>query len=98
MAGHEVVVEGPIAPGDTEVQVVFALAYEGGTLDFTQTTPLPFDEVALVTEKIDGMTVEGNRCRAEERELQGRKLVLYPRAGHVGGRRRPAARARAAAR
>ena len=61
--GHEVVVEGPIAPGDTEMQVVFALAYEGGSLEFTQHTPLPFEEVAFVTEKIDGMTVEGNSPR-----------------------------------
>src|SRR6185312_283667 len=78
VAGHEVVVKGPIAPGDTEVQVVFAL-------DFEQKTPLPFDEVALVTEKIGGMTVEGNSLTSEDRELQGRKLVLYRGPGTPAG-------------
>ena len=85
VAGHEVVVKGPIAPGDTEVQVVFALAYDTGSLDFEQKTPLPFDEVALVTEKIGGMTVEGNSLTSEDRELQGRKLVLYRGPGTPAG-------------
>lgn len=85
VAGHEVVVRGPIAPGDTEVQVVFALAYDGGSLDFTQKTPLPFDEVALVTEKIEGMTVEGNQLQGEDRELQGRKLTLFRGPGTSAG-------------
>ena len=77
VAGHEVVVKGPIAPGDTEIQVVFALAYDGANLDFAQRSPLAFDQPAMVTEKIDGLTVEGNSLTSEDRELQGRKLVLY---------------------
>jgi len=77
VAGHEVVVKGPIAPGDTEIQVVFALAYEGANLDFAQRSPLAFDQPAMVTEKIDGLTVDGNSLTSEDRELQGRKLVLY---------------------
>jgi hypothetical protein len=85
VAGHEVVVKGPIAPGDTEIQVVFALAYDSGALDFTQHTPLAFDEIALVTEKIEGLTVEGNWKDTEDRELQGRKLVLYRGPGTSAG-------------
>ena len=85
VAGHEVVVKGPIAPGDTEVQVIFALAYEGGSLDFAQRTPLAFDDIALVTEKIAGLTVEGNALQAEDRDLQGRKLVLYRGPGTSAG-------------
>lgn len=77
VAGHEVVVKGPIAPGDTEIQVVFAMAYDGANLDFEQKTPVPFDDTAMVTEKIDGLTVDGNQLTSEDRELQGRKLVLY---------------------
>ena len=77
VVGHEAVVKGPIAPGDTEIQVVFALAYDGANLDFEQRTPVPFDDTAMVTEKIDGLTVEGNQLTSEDRELQGRKLVLY---------------------
>jgi hypothetical protein len=85
VAGHEVVVKGPIAPGDTEIQVVFALAYETGSLDFEQHTPLAFDDVALVTEKIEGLTVEGDRLQTEDRELQGRKLVLSRGPGTSAG-------------
>jgi hypothetical protein len=85
VAGHEVVVKGPIAPGDTEIQVVFALAYETGSLEVEQHTPLAFDDVALVTEKIEGLTVEGDRLQSEDRELQGRKLVLYRGPGTSAG-------------
>ncbi len=85
VAGHDVIVRGPIVPGDTEVQVVFALAYDGSTLEVAQRTPLAFDAVALVTEKIEGMTVEGNNLQSEDRELQGRKLVLYRGPGTAAG-------------
>jgi hypothetical protein len=85
VAGHEVVVKGPIAPGDTEIQVVFALAYDTGALDFEQRTPLAFDDVAMVTEKIAGLTVEGDRLQSEDRELQGRKLVLHRGPGTAAG-------------
>jgi hypothetical protein len=77
VAGHEVVVKGPIAPGDTQIQVVFALAYDTGTLEITQHTPLAFEDLAFVTEKIEGMKVEGDHLETEDRDLQGRKLVLY---------------------
>ena len=77
VVNHEAVLRGPIPPGDTEIQVMFALAYEGGTLNFQQRTPIAFDDVAMVTEKIDGLGVDGNQLSTEERELQGRKLVLY---------------------
>ena len=39
-----------------------------------------------MTEKIEGMTVEGDGLQSDERELQGRKLVLY----RGPGRRRAA--------
>ncbi len=85
VAGHDVVVKGPIAPGDTEIQVVFALAYDGSALDFEQRTPLAFDDVAMVTEKIEGLTVDGNSLTSEDRELSGRKLVLYRGPGTSAG-------------
>lgn len=85
VAGHEAVLRGSVPPGDTEVQLMFALAYEGGNLDFQQRTPIGFDDVALVTEKIEGLTVEGNGLQSEDRELSGRKLVLYRGAGTPAG-------------
>lgn len=85
VAGHEVVVKGPIVPGDTEIQVVFALAYDSGALDFEQRAPLKLDEVAMVTEKIPGLTIEGDQLQSEDRELQGRKLMLYRGPGPAPG-------------
>lgn len=87
VAGHEAVLHGPIQPGDTEVQLMFALVYEGGALDFAQRTPIGFEDVAMVTEKIEGLTVEGNALQSEDRELQGRKLVLYRGPGTAPGGR-----------
>jgi hypothetical protein len=85
VAGHEAVLKGTIQPGDTELQVMFALAYDGSDLDFTQRTPIAFENVAMVSEKIEGMTIEGNSLAAEERELQGRKLMLYRGPGTKAG-------------
>src|SRR5439155_11926220 len=75
--GHEAVWRGPIPPGDTQLQILYVLAYQGDHLDFRQATPIPFAETAVVTEKIDGFSVTGSGLASEERELQGRKLVLY---------------------
>jgi hypothetical protein len=55
---------------------MFVLPYEGGTVTLRQRTPLPFAEVALVTDRVDGLTIEGNGLSREERELQGRRLIL----------------------
>src|SRR5205814_1146909 len=85
VAGHEMVWKGTIPPGDSEVQVMFALAYDSGELTFTQKTPIPFESVAMVTEKIDGLSVQGNQLASEERELQGRKLMLHRGPGTKAG-------------
>jgi hypothetical protein len=74
--GHEAVWKGPIPPGDLQLQVGFVLPYEGGTFELKQRTPIAWSEVALVTEKIDGMSVDAPGLQIEDRELQGRKLVL----------------------
>ena len=77
VVGHEGIWTGPIPPGDTELQIQFMLPYEGGSLDIVQRTPVMFDDSAVVTEMIDGFSVEGQNFKPEEKELQGRKLVLY---------------------
>jgi hypothetical protein len=80
VSGHEAVWSGLVPPGDTQLQVMFVLPYENGIADLQQRTSISFEEVALVTEKIDGMSIEGNgdgnSFAIEERELQGRKLIL----------------------
>lgn len=81
VVGHEGIWSGPIPPGDTELQILFVLAYEGGSLDMTQRTPVMFDDTAVVTEKLEGFLVEGQNFTSEEKELQGHKLVLYRGSG-----------------
>jgi hypothetical protein len=84
-AGHEAVYQGPLSPGDTELQVMFLLPYDGDSLELRQKTPLAFASTAVVTEKIDGLAVSGDRLEAEERELGGRKLMLLRGPGTAPG-------------
>jgi hypothetical protein len=85
VAGTQAVWHGPIQPGDTELQVVFVIPFAGDSLTITQRTPLPLDELAVVTDRIDGLVVAGDQLQAEDRELQGRKLVLYRGPGVAAG-------------
>ncbi len=75
--GHDAWWTGPLPPGDTELQIIYLLAYAGDRVEVKQRTPIALSDIAVVTEKIDGMEVSGHNARSEERELQGRKLVLY---------------------
>jgi hypothetical protein len=85
-AGHEAVFKGPIPPGDTELQVMYVLAYQGDRLEIKQSTPVPFTELNVVTEKVDGMSLESpSTLNSEPRELQGRTLMLYRGAGTTAG-------------
>jgi hypothetical protein len=74
--GHEVVWKGPIPVGDSTMQLMYVLPYHGDSVELRQRTPIPFTEVAVVTEKIDGLSVVGDRLASEERELGGRPLML----------------------
>ncbi|HZS40899.1 MAG TPA: hypothetical protein VFF06_28895 [Polyangia bacterium] len=56
--GHEAIWRGPIPPGETQLQILFVLAYQGDQLDMVQPTPVPFADLAIVTEKIDGLSLE----------------------------------------
>ena len=75
--GHDAVWMGPLPPGDTQVRVGFVLAYKEDTLDFLQPTPIAFQRIALVTQRLDGFQVSGQNLKGEPREMQGRKLTVY---------------------
>jgi hypothetical protein len=87
VTGHEAVWKGPLKPGDTELQVMFVIAYKSDSIELEQPAPIPFTEVNVVTEKIDGMSVDGAGLNftSEEREVQGRKLMLYRGQGVAAG-------------
>jgi hypothetical protein len=76
-AGKEVVWKGPIPPGDTQLRVGFSLLHHGGLGQLTQSTPIPFARLAMVTQRLEGLSVEGHGLQGEEREMQGRKLMVF---------------------
>jgi hypothetical protein len=83
--GHDAVLSGPIPPGDTGLQIMFLLAYDSATVDFAQRTPIAWEQVSVVTEKIDGMDISGNNLERNEREVQGRKLYIFAGPGVRAG-------------
>ena len=85
VTGHEAVWSGPLPVGDTELQVMYVLPYSGGELTVRQSTPVAFSELNVITERIPGLVAEGPFTNHEDRELQGRNLVLYRAPGSPAG-------------
>ncbi len=77
VVGHELVWRGPLPPGQTQIEVEFAIGYHGDALDLEQSAPIPFAQVGAVTEKIDGYTIGGpSIADVTEQPVQGRTIVL----------------------
>jgi hypothetical protein len=88
VSGHDVVWKGPLPVGDTEVQVVFALAYKGARLEIEQPAPIEFTEVNVIVERVPGLTVESEAVRfgpAESQDVQGRAIQLFRGTGVPAG-------------
>jgi hypothetical protein len=77
IAGHDAVYKAPIPPGDTQLRVGFNLPHRSGRAELAQATPVPFLRVALITQKLDGLNVSGHEVEKEERDMQGRKLLVF---------------------
>jgi hypothetical protein len=75
--GHDAVWKGALPPGDTQLAVMFALAVKGETLEMRQRTPIPFAQLLVITEKVDGFEIEGDSMERLEAENQGRPIVGY---------------------
>jgi hypothetical protein len=75
--GHDALLRGPVPPGETDLQIMFLLAYDSGTLEFSQRLPIAVEQVSLVTEKIDGLDISGNELERTERTVQGRPLLIF---------------------
>jgi len=88
VAGHDIVWKGPLPVGDTEVQLMFALAYQGPRLDVEQPAPIEFTEVNVITERIPGLSVESTTVRfsaPEPQDVQGRAIQLFRGNGVTAG-------------
>jgi hypothetical protein len=69
IADGKVVVAGPFAPGQTQVQVAFTLPYSSGDLTVTQRFPVPLAQVTLLVQKMAGMQVESAQV-SQRREVK----------------------------
>jgi hypothetical protein len=69
IAAGRVLVAGPFAPGQTQVQVAFTLPYSGGDLTVTQQFPVPLAQVTLLVQKVGGMQVESAQV-SQRREVK----------------------------
>jgi hypothetical protein len=68
VAKGKVVVSGPFAPGQTQVQVAFSLPYSSGELTVAQRMPVELARVTLLLEKVGAMQVESSQI-AQRREV-----------------------------
>lgn len=77
IADHDAVFRNPIPPGDTQLRVGFALMHKDGRAELVQPAPVQFAKIAMVTQALDGLTVSGHNVVGEERDMQGRKLMVF---------------------
>jgi hypothetical protein len=76
LEGGAVVYKGHIPPGPVELRVGFFLPIEDSAITFRQPVPVSFDQLAFITDRFEGMEVEGNRLDKEERTLNGRNFWI----------------------
>ncbi len=77
VSGKDLVYRGVLPPGDTQLRVNYVIAYHGATAEIVQPTPIPFSRIAVVTQKLEGLSITGHELRGEDRDMQGRKLTVY---------------------
>lgn len=53
--GHRVTVNGPFAPGNTQVQIAYRQPYDGGTLHLSQAVPLALPQTTVIVRKFGDM-------------------------------------------
>jgi hypothetical protein len=85
VSGHEAVWKGPIPKGETPLAIMYVLAYSSSTLAVKQPAPIAFGAVNVITEKLDGLSVEGKSLSSEERDMNGHKVVIYQGPGAPAG-------------
>jgi hypothetical protein len=75
--GHEAIWKGPVPPGESMVTVMYLLGTGGAKLEFQQSAPIGFAATNVITEKVEGFSVEGRDLQSEERDMNGHPVVLY---------------------
>jgi hypothetical protein len=67
-AGNKVTLNGPFAPGTTNVQFAYSIPLGGDTITIDQKMPAPLPQVAFVVQKAPGMELSSPQVR-EHREM-----------------------------
>jgi hypothetical protein len=77
VAGDKVVVSGPFAPGETQLQIAYRIPYEGDTVSFSQIVPLPLRQTTVVARKVGDLRLEVAGLRSQrEAHFEGRTYVI----------------------
>jgi hypothetical protein len=74
VAKDKVVVTGPFAPGQTQVQVAFSLPYSTGELTVVQRMPVALAQVTLLLEKVGSMQLESAQI-AQRRDVRAQNDI-----------------------
>ena len=75
--GNRVTVNGPFAPGVTNVQIAYRYPYSGGRVRVTQALPLALGQTTVILRKLDGLQFHlANGQGQRDVPLEGRMYVV----------------------
>lgn len=75
--GDNAVFRGTIPPGgEKSFPIGFVLPHEGGAVEIAQRFPVGMEALVAITDRYDGLDVQGTDLRKVDRELSGRKFWL----------------------
>jgi hypothetical protein len=77
--------KGALPPGDTPVSIAFALPQHGHGVTLRQVLPVALDRLVLITDRYDGMSVEGTKLEKTERSMNGRNFWMVTGPGVPAG-------------
>ena len=79
-------IKGTLPPGDTNFSFGFVLPQKGAVVELRQTLPIAMERFTTVTDRFEGMRIEGDEINTTERELGGRRFwVLSGKPVRAGG-------------
>jgi hypothetical protein len=74
--GRQVIWKGEIPPGPSQIAFGFVLPTSGPAVELRQKLSVPMDALVAISDRFDGMDVEGDGIEKHEREMGGRRFYL----------------------
>src|SRR5262245_19566240 len=76
-SGKKITVNGPFAPGQTEVEVGYQIPFSSGEVSLEQRFPVSVGNMALLAKKVGDLAVSSPQLpQQQEREFQGEHYIL----------------------